>query len=454
MGMVSRTALLVFGDVGESEKIRNLLGPLGFDASTTPSTLAGLDVLEREPFDLVVLSDAGVSAERSALVRRAQELRPDLPLVLVSAGEPAAIDGLDTASFDFLQAPFRDDDARAVLKQALLRAERTDDAEALSVRPEATTAILGESKEMQATKTLVERAARTQATVLIRGESGSGKEVVARSIHERSERRHEPFVKVHCAAIPEQLLESELFGHEKGAFTGATARKPGRFEVAGNGTVFLDEIGDVPLPVQVKLLRVVQDGTYERVGGTQSLRVGARFIAATHRNLEQMVKTEDFREDLFYRLNVIPITVAPLRKRRSDIPNLVSHFCRRSAARHGRGAVTVTDEAVALLSAGNWPGNVRPLENFIERLIVLGDDGVVGRTEVERELEREAGGVTTSDGRTEASFTDLSVAVERAERAAIQKALGRAKGNRAVAARLLRVSLRTLFYKLKEYGLG
>jgi DNA-binding NtrC family response regulator len=289
--------------------------------------------------------------------------------------------------------------------------------------------------------------------VLVRGETGTGKELVARAIHEQSARAKGPFVRLNCAALPDALLESELFGYEKGAFTGAANRKPGRVELASGGTLFLDEIGDVPLATQVKLLRVLQEREIERLGGSETIAVDVRFVAATHQKLEALVARGAFREDLFYRLNVIPLDVPPLRERREDIPALVAHFSRSAAEVNAHKAVSFAPDAVELLAQQPWPGNVRQLENMVERLVVLSDTANVTRAAVEREIEREAARERSARGSGDASSSGLDAQRREAEREAILDALTRAGNNRSLAARLLGVSRRTLYNKLEEMGI-
>jgi two-component system response regulator AtoC len=283
--------------------------------------------------------------------------------------------------------------------------------------------------------------------VLVLGESGTGKELVARGIHENSPRARQPFVKVHCAALPDNLLESELFGYEKGAFTGAATRKPGRVELAQGGTLFLDEIGDITPAIQVKLLRVLQDRGFERLGGTATLSADVRFVAATHCNLEAMVQEGTFREDLFYRLNVVPIWLPPLRERTSDVPRLARHFCVEAARRAWRADATLSDEAVELLARQPWPGNVRQLQNFVERLVVLSEAERIDATDVRRELGRQPMPSASPDG------SRLGARRDDAERDALVSALRQSSNNRSQAARLLGVSRRTLYNKLDKHGL-
>jgi DNA-binding NtrC family response regulator len=323
------------------------------------------------------------------------------------------------------------------------------------------TAMVGSSPALEKVHTLIGKAAHGTATVLIRGETGTGKELVARAIHDQSPRRSGPFVKVHCAAIPETLLESELFGYEKGAFTGATARKAGRVELSEGGTLFLDEIGDISPTTQIKLLRVLQDREYERLGGTETLKADVRFVAATHRDLEGMVKEGHFREDLFYRLNVIPIRVPALRERAADIVALTLHFAAATCAGNGQPQAEFEPAALAVLASEMWPGNIRQLQALVERLIVLRTGDVITAEQVHMQLGRNpsAVGIDTSKPRSsvgsgEVSAIDLEGAVRRAERRQIEKALHKAKNSRDKAAKLLGISRRTLYYKLQLLGLS
>jgi two-component system response regulator AtoC len=317
---------------------------------------------------------------------------------------------------------------------------------------------VGEAQAMRSVYDLLRRAAHGVATVLLRGESGTGKEVAARALHESSPRRAGPFVKVHCAALPDTLLETELFGHVKGAFTGAAYDKAGRVELAQGGTLFLDEIGDITPALQVKLLRVLQDRQFERVGGTRTVQADVRFVAATHRDLEAMVKKGDFREDLFYRLNVVPVWMPPLRQRTEDVPALARHFCALAGSANLRPGASLDPSAVALLAAQPWPGNVRQLQNFVERMVVLAPDDLITAADVQEELGRQPG----FSSPPEAAVTDapddgatgLMESYRReSERKAITVALARAKGNRTLAARILGISRRMLQYKLNELSI-
>ena len=307
--------------------------------------------------------------------------------------------------------------------------------------------VLGESPAMQQVFRLVEQVAPRDANVLLRGESGTGKERVARLVHTLSPRKDKPMVGVHCGALTETLLESELFGHEKGSFTGAHQRKPGRFEMADGGTLFLDEIGDISLSVQVKLLRVLQERKFERVGGTETLSVDVRIIAATHRDLEEMMKEGSFREDLYYRLSVFPIEIPPLKRRKEDIPLLAKSFL----ARYGRGKVVLGKRAKAALSSYAWPGNVRELENLMERATILCPEGEVGLEHLPPGL---AHGLSATVVGGDFQLPEEGLVMDDLEKSLILQALDRSKGNKSSAAELLGLTRRQLYTRLEKYGLA
>lgn len=307
--------------------------------------------------------------------------------------------------------------------------------------------IIGDSEVMARVHALIRQVAPTDSTVLIRGESGTGKELAASAIHQNSRRAEGPYVRLNCAAIPEGLMESELFGHERGAFTGAHARKPGKFELADGGTLLLDEIGELPLPLQAKLLRVLQQGEYERVGGTGTIRVDVRILCATARNLEQAVREGLFRQDLFYRLNVIPLVMPPLRERREDIPALTAHFLREFSIRRGV-ALEVSPEAMQCLLRYDYPGNIRELKNIIERASVLAPQPVLTPADLPADLPGEKGDVAGGDA------CNLAAAVARAEKQAVLQALARVQGRRGEAADLLGISRKNLWEKMKLYNIS
>ncbi len=420
---------------------------IGFVRASTPAQ--ALTFLEDREFDVVITGAHGDARQKSSLMGRLNELTPELAIVALLEGEQ---EPTSSSAFDYISRPFDEDSTLDTIQRALRSAKHSQ------ARPPGTplpslNEVLVRSPAMRSVMSLLDRVAPSEATVMIRGESGTGKEVVARRLHELSGRAAGPLIKVHCAALPEQILESELFGYERGAFTGAHARKPGRVELAERGTLFLDEIGEISMSVQVKLLRLLQDRQYERLGGTRTLAADVRFVTATHRNLEQMVRRGTFREDLYYRLNVVRLDLPPLRERRDDIEPLARHFCRQTNAQTGR-QVQMSPEALARIVQADWRGNVRELQNFVERLMVLSESGKVSEQEVRQEQERALGGSSGgTDPGVESSVISLDAALRRAERHALEKALKKSGGNRVLAARILGVSRRALFYKLREHDI-
>jgi DNA-binding NtrC family response regulator len=423
-----------------------LLKQAGYDARAVPSAERALEEVGKVPTDLVVTDVRMPGMDGIALLSALTKSIPDLPVIVLSAHGtvPMAVEAMKQGAKEFMLKPFDREEVIATVERTLSAA-----AARASAPPQVPTAsrLIGRSPRMNELREMLARAARSNATVLLRGESGSGKEVAAREIHDQSGRKDGPFVPVHCAALPETLLESELFGYEKGAFTGATKRKPGRVELAEGGTLFLDEIGDVTLPVQVKLLRLLQEREFQALGSTAVQKADVRFVAATHRDLEAMVKAGTFREDLFYRLAVVPVWIPPLRDRVGDVAELAQRFCGEAAARNGVKVPKLCDDAVASLASRTWPGNVRELQSCVERLVVFADGGEIHADDVERDLHR-----LRPAGELDAAAS-LGERREVAERRAVQEALARAGGNRTLAARLLGVSRRTLYNKLAELGI-
>jgi two-component system, NtrC family, response regulator AtoC len=439
-------------------------------AQHTVRHASSADALDREVssgfIDVLVADRALFGSNWTEWLAAATRRWPDLPIVVVaqSVSDAQSIAALRAGAAAFVAKPFDTAELLLAVQNGVAAAEASGEAPSpasvivLPSQPIEGTPMLGDSPAISEVQSLIRRAATSNATVLIRGESGAGKEVIARRIHELGPRSRAPFVKVHCAALPEALLESELFGHEKGAFTGANSRKPGRLEIADGGTLFLDEIGDITASTQVKLLRVLQDKQYERVGGTRTIQADVRFIAATHRPLEDMIRRGEFREDLYYRLNVIPIVAPPLRSRPDDIAMLVRHFCAAFGAQNGRPHIHVTPEAMTLLRVQPWPGNVRQLQNFIERLVVFAETDEIGFPTVHTELGSTVSAAVSTGNAPELNFAisvlELDEVVRRAERKALEKALQKAGGNRTIAARILGVSRRTLYNKLEEHGIA
>ena len=404
------------------------------------------------------LTDFALSALPAALGERGHQIALIALVEGARAGDGAA--AVRAGAADFLRKPVERDEVLYVLAKALKSVQPSNDEPPRSRVFSPTVQLLGHSQAMVDLNRTLRRAADGIATVLVRGESGTGKELVARLVHDLSPRRNGPYVKVHCAALPDQLLESELFGYERGAFTGATARKPGRVELAEGGTLFLDEIGDISPATQVKLLRVLQDRRYERLGGTETLSADVRFVTATHRDLEALVRAGKFREDLFYRLNVVALWVPPLRARQADIETLALHFCSSVAVANGRRAPAFDADALSLLTAHAWPGNVRQLQNVVERLVVLTPGPRIVAADVQRELAQKPGtlafAVTSGFAPpidVEQTAMELQQAIRKAERRAIERAMTSAGGDKNLAARLLGISRRSLYYKLEEHGL-
>ncbi|MHA7628218.1 sigma-54-dependent transcriptional regulator [Corallococcus sp. M7] len=451
--------------VDDDPALLKVLGALLTQAGLTPhpasSAKDALALLARRPID-VVLSDVrmpGMSGmELLAEVGRGW---PDVPVLLMTAHGtvPLAVEAMKAGAADFVLKPFDREELLFSLKKALLHASQDPEpTRGTGKAPDGLDSLLmGQSRAMKEVKTLLVKAAQGTATVLLRGESGTGKELAARALHENSPRRAGPFVKLHCAALPDTLLESELFGYEKGAFTGAATRKPGRVELAHGGTLFLDEIGDVSPAVQVKLLRVLQEREFERLGGTQTVKVDVRFVAATHQSLEDGVRRGTFREDLFYRLNVVPLWLPTLRERPEDIAALARHFLDVHAKTNGRPPFTLSEDGLRALQAQPWPGNVRQLQNFLERLVVLSDGPALTGEDVARELSRQPGLAPPPVAAPLPPSPSDSVTLESrrkdVEKQALVDALKRSGDNRTLAARLLGVSRRTLYNKLEEHGL-
>ncbi|MBL9024730.1 MAG: sigma-54-dependent Fis family transcriptional regulator [Myxococcales bacterium] len=406
--------------------------------------------LAKTSYDIALFDVALPDGDGVTLLQKVRAGGNDLPVVMMSghATVDAAVRATRLGAFDFLEKPVSTDRLLLVLENAL-RLTRAE-AEAKVLRRQAGLGeLIGQSRAMQQLREQVERAAKATATVLVIGERGTGKELVARAIHAASKRAKGPLEKMNCAAIPSELFESELFGHEAGAFTGATKQRRGKFERASGGTLFLDEIGDMPLPMQAKLLRVLQEREIERVGGSEILKVDVRVVAATNRDLTQMCSEEKFRADLYDRLNVLPLQLPPLRSRRDDIPELCSHFLSLAMAANDRPGMRLTEAAIAALSAHSYPGNVRELRNVIERLVILSPDETISDAEVRTCL----GGGAVPAGNLYRAGVPFRVLSEEAERAILEQALTHHQGQMAATARSLGLERSHLYKKCKALGL-
>src|SRR5688572_25216269 len=448
--MPNRFHILVVDDEPvQREMIGGFLKKQGFEVVAADSAERALELFRQDAFDLILTDQKMAHMSGLELLQAVHAINPETPVILITAFGTieAAVSALKQGANDYLTKPLNLDELLHRIRQVSDRYriinENRELREALQERHRIE-GIIGESGPMLEVLSVVRRVAPSEATVLIRGESGTGKELIANAIHFGSSRARAPLVKVNCAALPEALLESELFGHEKGAFTGAIGSRQGRFELANGGTIFLDEIGDLPLHLQAKLLRVLQEREYEKVGSSRPIKVNVRILAASHRPLEALIKAGQLREDLYYRLNVVTVLIPPLRERRSDLSLLIDHFLRRFAEKNGKTIRGLTHEARDILLRYDYPGNVRELENLIERAVVLTRDDVIGSGDLpltvqDPEVEDEQG-------------TNLTVTVEAVERRMIRDALARSEGVQTHAAELLGISERALRYKLTKYG--
>jgi two-component system response regulator AtoC len=451
---MSRRILIVDDEPSIRKVLAAHLKRMGHEVDTAEDGAAAISQLEHELFHLVVSDLKMPVVDGMSLLRWVESNQPGLPLILITAHGTieTAVEALKHGAFDYVTKPFDLVELEGIVKKALATEQRN--AGHLHAPPgrAAERAMIGTTPQMREVLRLVDKVAPSPTTVLVTGESGTGKELVARALHERSDRAERPFVQVNCGAIPETLFEAELFGYEKGAFTGAVASKPGRFELAHRGTLFLDEVGELPRDLQVKLLRVLQERRIDRVGGVQPIEVDVRVVAATNVDLKKAVDTGRFRNDLYYRLSVFPIHLAPLRERVDDIPLLVEHFLRHYSARLGKGVHRVSPDAMASLLEHPWPGNIRELENLMERAVLLTETDSVTLGDLPT-LER-------TDGPGEGPELDaldlkeyVRVHLARLERTRIQRVLEAEDGNVTRAARRLGISRKSLQTKMKEYGL-
>ena len=442
--------LVVDDERTQLEFVGGFLRKAGLEVVLMESAAGALERFRKEPFDLVLTDQRMPEMSGVDVLKQCRRVDPEVAVIIMTAygSIETAVSAMKEGATDYLTKPLN-------LEELLLRIERVKRSHQL-VRENTLLrellqerhrieGIIGESGQMQEVLDLVRRVAPSDATVLLRGESGTGKELIAKAIHYASARRNGPLVKVNCAALPETLLESELFGHEKGAFTGAFAMRKGRFEIADGGTLFLDEIGDLPAHLQAKLLRVLQEREFERVGSNRAITTDVRIITATHGDLEQLMREGSFREDLYYRLNVVTIILPPLRERRQDLPALIEHFLRKFAEKNGKTILGFSREARDALLRYDYPGNVRELENLVERAIVLTRDDVVSLGELPLTIKETRPGADDQ--------TNLSAVVEGMERRMIVEALDAAGGIQTKAADNLGISERALRYKLRKYGL-
>ncbi|HVZ85877.1 MAG TPA: sigma-54 dependent transcriptional regulator [Polyangia bacterium] len=438
----------------------------GYDVVTAANGLEALGGMETKGGVQTVITDLKMPGlDGMGLLKRLSSDYPDVPVVMITAhgSVESAVEAVKLGAFDYLEKPFEQEQIRQVVAKAI----NTYALSRRDARPEEPSGrgrfrLVGQSPAIRQIYAVVEKVANTPSTVLISGESGTGKELIARALHENSSRHAGPFIKINCAAIPKTLMESELFGYEKGAFTGAVGAKPGRFELAHGGTLFLDEIGEIPIEMQVKLLRVLQESEFERVGGIKTIKVDVRLVTATNRDLVAEVAAGAFREDLFYRLNVVPVHIPPLRERREDIPLLAEHFIAKFNDRLKKEITAVTREAIERLVAYQWPGNIRELENLMERTMLFCEGPEIRVSDLPPEVAgasppATAAALASADDAARPAPESLKEAVraetERVERELIQRALDTTGGNVTQAARKLKISRKSLQTKMKELGL-
>jgi len=485
---MDRSRILVADD---EPSLRRVLGALlqrqGHQVLTAQDGTEALSLASADGGVDVIVTDLKMPGiDGMELLRRTQLDHPDVPVILITAHGSVenAVTAVKLGAFDYIEKPFENDQILAVVDKALRqRAASKRDARVEVAAPDrgGGKRLIGESEGIRQIHQIIAKVADTPSTVLITGESGTGKELVAKGLHEQGARSKGPFIKINCAAIPKTLMESELFGYEKGAFTGAVGSKPGRFELADGGTLFLDEIGEIPVEMQVKLLRVLQESEFERVGGVRTIKVDVRLVTATNRDLLKEIEAGGFREDLYYRLNVVPIHLPPLRSRPDDIPILVQHFLGRFNERLKKAITGIEPEAVACLCAYPWPGNIRELENVLERMVLFAEGPVLRHADLPPEFlsahaphpagtpappatyATPAHGIpapafaSDAHGSAEAPASSLKEAVrvetERVERGIIQRALEETSGNVTQAAKKLKISRKSLQTKMKQFGL-
>ncbi|MBZ4329415.1 sigma-54 dependent transcriptional regulator [Corallococcus interemptor] len=454
--------------IDDETNLRKVLAALlrrdGFDVTVAENGEQGLAEFHKNGADIVVTDLVMPKLGGMEVLAAVRTANPDVPVIIITAHGTvdSAVEAIKAGAFDYITKPFD----QAELSSVVAKAAKTNESAKRSVRADhkARSAIIGESPQIQDVYKIIDKVADTPSTVLITGESGTGKELIATALHGASSRRDKPFIKINCAAIPATLLESELFGYEKGAFTGAVTSKPGRFELADEGTLFLDEIGEIPVEMQVKLLRALQEGEFERVGGIKTTRVNVRLVAATNRDLQAEIEAGRFRKDLYYRLAVVPIVLPALRERRGDIPMLAAHFVDKYNRRLHKKIEGIADDALALLQAYAWPGNIRELENLIERVLLFADGPLITARDLPEPVRGGAG--VQAGAQVAASLGTLDVPVGEVglkdivrmkaaelERDLIVKKLEETGGNVTRAARLLQISRKSLQTKMKEFGL-
>ncbi|MHB1394012.1 MAG: sigma-54-dependent transcriptional regulator [Clostridia bacterium] len=444
--------LIVDDEQNVSQLLKKVLSKQGYVSYAAASAKEALEIVNTYHINIVITDIKMPDMSGIELLKEIKALDSSIAVILITAFATleTAVEALKMGARDYITKPFNLDEIYSAISRIVGNGNGELEADLLVVNEQAANNYLtAKSAIMQNLLKLLNQVASSNATIILYGETGTGKEIASKTIHDLSGRKDKPFIKVNCAAIPEALLESELFGYEKGAFTGAATKKPGRFELAEGGSVFLDEIGDMPLSVQAKLLRVLQEREFERLGGTKTIKVDVRIIAATNKNLASLVKQGDFREDLYYRLNVVPIDIPTLRKRKEDIPTLVEHFLNKSSSISKNTLKKITDEAMQRLINYEWPGNIRELENIIERCVVVTAGNLITLEDLPECIAK--CDVESADCLTKANTLDETV--DNAEKSAIIKILQECCGNRTHASEKLGISRRSLHRKIIKYGI-
>ena len=447
--------LIVEDEKSMREVLKILLEGENYDVLSASDGLEGLSYITKDIFDLVITDMKMPKVDGFELLKKIKDLSPDTLVIMITAfgTTEKAVEALKLGAYDYINKPFNIDEIRLIVKKAIEKKRLKEELSLLREKVETSYTlenIIGKSPKMQEIFKLIPRVAQSNSNVLIIGESGSGKELVATALHNLSHRKEKNFVTINCATFPEGLLESELFGHMKGAFTGAMFNKQGLFEVADSGSVFLDEICEMPINLQSKLLRVLENGTFRRVGGTTDIKVDVRIISATNKNIKEEIAAGKFREDLYYRLNVVPVYMPPLRERKEDIPLLAEHFLRKTSNQPLR----ITSEAMRILIDYSWKGNVRELENVIERIVLLTDREDITPAELPSEMTKFGyGGEIKNLSELSEEGIDIDKIIESIEKSYLLKALERANGVKIDAARLLNLSFRSFRHRLQKYGI-
>lgn len=451
---VTNKILIIEDEKNMREILKILLEGEGYDVVEAPDGRTGIEQLRKDIYDLIITDIKMPGDDGFAVLREAKEVSPETLVIMITAfgTTESAVEAMKLGAYDYIHKPFKIDEIRLVVKNALEKKRLRGEVSVLREKIK-TTYELGNifyrSSKMQELLRILPRIAESNSNVLITGESGTGKEFFATALHNLSPRRENNFVAINCASLPEGLLESELFGHMKGSFTGAVSNKQGLFEVADRGTLFLDEIGDMPLSLQAKLLRVIENSTFRRLGGTTDIKVDVRLIAATNKNLNEEIKSGRFREDLFYRLNVIPVHLPPLRERREDIPLLIEYFFKK----YSKTPKKVSPEAMKVLINSPWKGNIRELENVIERLVLMTDQEEITISDIPIDIVSTPTEVTGLP-ELKPEGIELDRIIEEIEKRYITEALRLSGGNKTEAAKLLNITFRSLRHRLHKYGIN